>query len=66
MSSAYSYTTVIGVSSNSWEDAVQTALEKAREAGHKGSWFEVGETRGRLDDGEFAEWQVAVRIGHAC
>jgi flavin-binding protein dodecin len=28
-------------------------------------WFEVIETRGRIEDGQVAQWQVTIKIGFA-
>lgn len=64
MTKAYTYTTVIGASSESWDDAVRHAVAEACRDGADAGWFEVDETRGRVDGGRVAEWQVTVRVGH--
>ena len=56
---------VTGTSATSLEDAVKCAIERAAKTVHKMRWFEVVETRGRIDDGKVAEWQVTVKIGFA-
>lgn len=45
------------------EDAVSTAVAKAHETVRNMQWFEVVETRGHLQDGKVAHWQVTVKIG---
>ena len=45
------------------EDAVSTAIAKAGETVRNMQWFEVVETRGHIQDGKVAHWQVTVKIG---
>ena len=45
------------------EDAVSTAIAKASETVRNMQWFEVVETRGHIQDGKVAHWQVTVKIG---
>ncbi len=52
-----------GSSQQSIEDAVQTAIAKAAETVRNMRWFEVVSTRGYLEEGEVAYWQVTVKIG---
>ena len=52
-----------GSSTESIEDAVATAIAKAKETMHNMRWFEVLDTRGHIEDGEIAHWQVTVKIG---
>lgn len=52
-----------GSSTESIENAVETALAKARKTVHNMRWFEILSTRGHIDDGEIAHWQVTVKIG---
>lgn len=61
----YRHTEVIGSSSESMEQAVQNAVSRASKTLHNLRWFEVVETRGRIDDesGEVADWQVTIKIG---
>jgi flavin-binding protein dodecin len=56
---------VVGTSSMNLEDAIQSAVAKSSETVRNMSWFEVDEIRGRIVDGDVAEWQVTVRIGFA-
>ena len=52
-----------GTSRTSVEEAVQTAISEAGKSVRNMSWFEVVETRGKIQDGKIAEWQVTLNIG---
>lgn len=52
-----------GSSTESIEDAVETALAKARQTVQNMRWLEVLSTRGHIEDGQLAHWQVTVKIG---
>ena len=45
------------------EDAVNTALARAGKTVRNMHWFEVAETRGLIEDGKVAFWQVTVKVG---
>ncbi len=54
---------VIGISTSSIEDAIQTAVSRAHATLEKVSWFEVGEVRGHIgEDGRVSEYQVLLKI----
>jgi hypothetical protein len=59
----YKHLRLTGSSPNSIEEAVQNAISRADETLDNLRWFEVVETRGHLEDGEIAHWQVTVEIG---
>ncbi|RMD61458.1 MAG: dodecin domain-containing protein [Alphaproteobacteria bacterium] len=59
----YRITEVVGTSDTSIEDAVETAIETAAGTLRHLDWFEVGQIRGRIVDGEVRNYQVAVRLG---
>lgn len=54
---------LVGSSKTSVEDAVQNAISKANESLSNLRWFEVVETRGQIEDGKVAYWQVTIKIG---
>jgi len=54
---------IVGSSPNGFEKAVQNALGRARKTIRNMRWFEVGETRGYIEDGKIAHWQVTLKIG---
>ena len=54
---------LVGSSPNSIEEAVQNAIAKAAQSLRNMRWFEVVETRGQIEDGRVAHWQVTVKVG---
>lgn len=52
-----------GSSTESIEKAVSTAIERAAKTIHHMQWFEVISTRGHLENGKVAHWQVTVKVG---
>jgi hypothetical protein len=59
----YKIIEVVGSSETSIEDAVQKAVTRASASVHGLRWFEVKETRGHIEDGRVAHYQVTLRIG---
>jgi flavin-binding protein dodecin len=54
---------LVGSSSRGMEDAVQKAIAKAAETVRNLRWFEVVDTRGHIEKGKVAHWQVTVKLG---
>lgn len=54
---------LVGSSSKSIDDAIQNAIARAAKTVRNMRWFEVVETRGQIDKGKIAHWQVTVKIG---
>jgi flavin-binding protein dodecin len=54
---------LVGTSPNSIEDAANNAISKASESIRNMRWLEVVETRGHIEDGKIAHWQVTIKIG---
>jgi dodecin len=52
-----------GSSPESIEHAVETAITKASQTLRNIHWFEVVETRGQVEDGRIAYWQVTLKVG---
>jgi len=52
-----------GSSKKGVEDAIQVAVKKASETVRNLRWFQVTDTRGYLEKGKVAYWQVTVKIG---
>lgn len=59
----YKTTELVGTSATSIEDAVNKAVERAGKTLRHMGWFEIVETRGHLEGGKIAHWQVTVKIG---
>jgi flavin-binding protein dodecin len=54
---------ITGSSTVSTDDAIANAISKASETIHNLRWFEVIETRGHIENGKVAHWQVTMKIG---
>ena len=54
---------LVGSSKTSIEDAIQQAITKASASLHNLDWFEVVETRGHIEQGKIAHWQVTIKVG---
>ncbi len=52
-----------GSSPNSTDEAIRNAVAKAGQSLRHLRWFEVVETRGHIEDGQVAHWQVTIKIG---
>lgn len=52
-----------GSSPKSIEDAVSNAVARAAKTVHNMRWLEVTDTRGHIDGGKIAHWQVTIKIG---
>ncbi|WP_083001191.1 dodecin [Halomonas sp. GT] len=59
----YKHIELTGSSEKGIEEAVQNALAKASETIHNLRWFEVTDTRGHIEDGRVAHWQVTIKVG---
>jgi flavin-binding protein dodecin len=59
----YKVIELTGSSSAGSDDAVQKAIAKAAQTVRNMRWFEVVETRGHIEDGRIAHWQVTVKVG---
>ena len=59
----YKLIELTGTSKKGIEDAVANAFGRAAKTVRNMRWFEVTETRGRIDAGRVAQWQVTVKVG---
>lgn len=62
-SHTYKLIELTGSSPDGIEQAVNNAVAKASETVHNLRWFEVTDTRGHIEDGKVAHWQVTVKLG---
>ena len=53
---------VTGCSTESYEKAIETAIEKASESLRNLAWFEVRELRGALGADGRIEWQATIEV----
>ena len=54
---------ITGTATTSMEGAVENAIVHAAKTVRNMRWFEVVETRGRIENDKVAEWQVTLKIG---
>jgi len=63
MAGIYKKIELVGTSSESFAEAVKSAVKEASKTIRKMSWFEVVEMRGAIKDGKVLEFQVTIRVG---
>ncbi len=54
---------LVGSSPSGVEAAVQQALTRASQTVRSMRWFQVIETRGHIENGQVAHWQVCLKVG---
>lgn len=59
----YKHIELTGSSEENIEQAIENALAKAGETLHGMRWFEVVDTRGHIEHGRVAHWQVTIKVG---
>jgi flavin-binding protein dodecin len=59
----YKVIELTGSSAVGSDDAIQKAVAKAAQTVRNMRWFEVVETRGHIEDGRVAHWQVTLKVG---
>lgn len=52
-----------GSSTEGMQQAIENAIARANQTIRNMRWFEVVESRGHIEDGKVAHWQVTVKIG---
>lgn len=63
MDKTYKLIELVGVSDQSTEDAVRTAIGRAARTLKAIDWFEVTEMRGLVEDGKVTQFQVKLKVG---
>lgn len=63
MENVYKKIEIVGTSTASIEDAVESAVARASKTLSHIDWFEVGEIRGHVENGKIAHYQVGLKIG---
>ncbi len=59
----YKLEEIVAVSETSSDDAIRNALTRASQTLQGLDWFEVVESRGTVQDGGVAQFQVTLKIG---
>lgn len=62
-SHVYKKIDLVGSSTDSIEDAVNNAIEKAAKTVKNLNWFEIAQVRGHIEDGKVAHYQVELKVG---
>jgi dodecin len=63
MEHVYKVVELVGSSTTSIEDAINTAVSRASETLRNLRWFEVLHTRGHIEEGHIVHYQVTLRVG---
>ena len=63
MAHTYRVTEIVGSSTESSDAAIRTAIARANETVRNLEWFEVVETRGHIENGAVAHFQVTLKVG---
>ncbi|MCG9697722.1 dodecin [Shewanella sp. Isolate11] len=63
MSHTYKIIELVGSSPVSSDEAIKNAIAEASQSLHHLRWFQVVETRGHLEAGLIAHWQVTIKVG---
>lgn len=59
----YKQIEITGSSSDGLQQAIENAIAKAAKSLDNLHWFVVTETRGAIDNGRIAHWQVTMKVG---
>ena len=59
----YKVVELVGSSTDSIEDAIRSAVERAGRTLRNIRWFEVAQTRGHVENGEVRHFQVVLKVG---
>jgi dodecin len=59
----YKMVEIVGSSTESIDDAIRGAIERASKTLHHLDWFETSEIRGHIVDGKLGHFQVKLKVG---
>ena len=59
----YKTVELVGSSTSGAEDAIRNAIARAHHTLRNLRWFQVVETRGHIEEGLVAHWQVTLKVG---
>jgi flavin-binding protein dodecin len=59
----YRVTEIVGSSTESTDAAIRNAIARANATLRHLDWFEVTESRGHIENGEVAHFQVTLKVG---
>jgi dodecin len=59
----YSISEIVGSSTESIDDAIRGAIERASKTLHNLDWFEVTDIRGHIGEDRLSHFQVTLKVG---
>ena len=59
----YKHIELTGSSPKGMQDAIENAVERASKTLRGMHWFKVTDTRGHIENGKIAHWQVTINVG---
>ena len=59
----YKHIELTGSSQKSMQDAIENAVQRASKTLRGMQWFKVTDTRGHIENGKIAHWQVTINVG---
>ena len=59
----YKHIEITGTSSASLQEAIEKAVARAAKTVQNMRWFEVLDSRGKIENGSISQWQVTIKIG---
>jgi hypothetical protein len=62
MDRVYKKLELVGISPDSYKEAINNAIEKAAKSIHGLAWYEIIEQRGHITDGKVTEYQVVLKV----
>lgn len=62
-SKVYKLVEIVGTSEESFAKAVSNGVARASKTIRNIDWFEVTEMRGRVENGQVAQFQVKIKVG---
>ena len=61
MDRVYKKIELVGISPDSYKEAINNAIGKAAKSIHGLAWYEIVEQRGHITDGKVTEYQVVLK-----
>ncbi|UCE19032.1 MAG: dodecin domain-containing protein [Gemmatimonadota bacterium] len=59
----YKVIELTGSSKKGLQDAIENAIARASKTVRNMRWFEITDTRGHIEEGKVAYWQVTLKVG---
>lgn len=59
----YKHIELTGSSTDSYQKAIENAVERASKTVKHMRWFQVVESRGHIEGGKVTHWQATIKVG---